>query len=136
MQNNDAKPLSAKESGDHAIEVSISNILRGGLILASTTVTAGAVLFLSERGGEKLQLFQFHTQEQNLCSVSGIINRALSGDSLGLMQLGVLLLLATPFVRVAFAGIAFAKHRDYLYVVISAVVMAALLFGLFSASGG
>jgi uncharacterized membrane protein len=48
--------------------------------------------------------------------------------------LGVLLLIATPIARVVFAVVSFAMERDWLYVAISAVVLAILAFGLLHSS--
>ena len=49
----------------------------------------------------------------------------------GLIQLGVLLLIATPVARVVFSAWAFARQRDWTYVLVTLFVLAVLLFGLF-----
>jgi uncharacterized membrane protein len=46
------------------------------------------------------------------------------------MQLGLLLLIATPIARVAFSIFAFALERDWLYVGLTTVVFAVLLFSI------
>ncbi len=46
------------------------------------------------------------------------------------IQLGLLLLIATPIARVAFSVVAFAVQRDRVYVGLSAVVLAVLLWSL------
>jgi uncharacterized membrane protein len=48
--------------------------------------------------------------------------------------LGVLLLIATPILRVAMALVGFAMERDRQYVLIAAIVLALLLYSL-SAGG-
>ncbi len=53
------------------------------------------------------------------------------GDPAAIIQLAVLLLIATPVARVVFALIAFGIERDKLYVAVSALVLAVLLFGFF-----
>jgi uncharacterized membrane protein len=45
--------------------------------------------------------------------------------------LGILLLIATPVCRVLFAIVAFVLEGDRLYVVVSLLVLAVLLFGMF-----
>ena len=52
-----------------------------------------------------------------------------------IIQLGLLLLIATPVARVLFSAIAFAIERDYMYVVITLIVLAILLYSLFGWSG-
>jgi len=49
-----------------------------------------------------------------------------------MVQLGLVLLIATPVARVALTLGAFILQRDRLYVVLTTVVLALLLFGLFS----
>ena len=68
--------------------------------------------------------------QQNLQSVPGILSdvRAVSGR--GIIQLGLLLLIATPVFRVIFAVIGFARQRDWLYVGIASVVLLLLTVSL------
>jgi len=47
------------------------------------------------------------------------------------VQLGLVLLIATPMVRVALTLVAFLWQRDRLYVCITAFVLALLVYGLF-----
>jgi uncharacterized membrane protein len=49
-----------------------------------------------------------------------------------IIQLGLLLLIATPVARVAFSAVAFAIEHDYMYVVITLIVLAILSYSLFS----
>jgi uncharacterized membrane protein len=52
----------------------------------------------------------------------------LQGD--GVIQFGLLVLIATPIVRVILAVAAFAIERDGLYVVIGLIVLAILTYSL------
>jgi uncharacterized membrane protein len=47
-----------------------------------------------------------------------------------MIQIGILLLIATPILRVAFSLIGFALERDRKYVMITAIVLTLLLCGL------
>jgi uncharacterized membrane protein len=58
------------------------------------------------------------------------VRDALAGSGRGLIQLGALLLIATPVARVVFTIYAFSRRRDVLYVVVTLVVLALLLFSL------
>jgi uncharacterized membrane protein len=50
------------------------------------------------------------------------------------IQLGILVLIATPVARVLFSMLGFALERDWMYVVITAIVLALLLYSLISPS--
>jgi uncharacterized membrane protein len=52
------------------------------------------------------------------------------GDASAVIDLGILLLVATPICRVMFAVIAFVLEKDRLYIAVSAIVLAVLLFGM------
>jgi uncharacterized membrane protein len=52
----------------------------------------------------------------------------------GIIQLGLLLLIATPIARVAFAAYGFARQRDWMYVGIAAFVLSVLLYGVFASN--
>jgi uncharacterized membrane protein len=66
----------------------------------------------------------------DLRTLSGIVKDALAFRGRGLIQLGLLLLIATPLARVAFSVVAFAIQRDRLYVGVTLIVLAVLIYSL------
>ena len=115
---------------DFRIEQVVGNLLRAGVVVAAAVVCAGAIVFLIRHGGERPQYGIFHGEPSELRSVAGIVNGALTGRGRGLIQLGLLLLVATPVARVVFSVAGFALEGDRAYVVITLVVLAVLLFSL------
>jgi uncharacterized membrane protein len=63
------------------------------------------------------------------------VRDALAMRGRGIIQLGLLLLIATPVARVAISVVAFAVQRDRLYVAITLLVLAILLCSLMSGQG-
>ena len=116
---------------DRLIDARISVILRSGMIVSAIVIFLGGVLFLLHHGGAIPSYRVFHGVSAPLNSVAGIVHQALHGHALGIIQLGLLLLIATPVARVLFSVIAFWMERDYLYVVISGLVFAILIYSLF-----
>jgi uncharacterized membrane protein len=53
-----------------------------------------------------------------------------------MIQLGIILLIATPVLRVAVSLVGFALERDRVYVAITGLVLAILLYSLFSGHRG
>jgi uncharacterized membrane protein len=78
----------------------------------------------------------FAGQPAELRSVRSVVAGALALRGQWVIQLGLLVLIATPIARVAFALLAFARQRDGIYVAVSALVLAVLLFSLFGGVGG
>ena len=74
----------------------------------------------------------FRGEPRGLRALSSIVagNGALS--SRWIIQLGLVLLIGLPILRVALSLIAFVVQRDRLYDVLTAVVLGLLTFGLLS----
>lgn len=122
--------MSKREWTDFRIEQIIGNLLRAGVIIAAVVVLAGGVLYLAHHGREHPDYQSFHDEASNLRSVSGVVHDALHGDSAGIVQLGLLLLILTPIARVVFSAVGFLEERDHMYTVITLIVLAVLIFSL------
>jgi uncharacterized membrane protein len=117
---------------DVRIEQAVGILLRVGVILSAAVVLVGGVLYFLEYGHEEaVNLKTFKGEPSDLRSPVGIVTDALTGDSRAIIQLGLLLLLATPIARVLFSVIAFARQGDSLYVGLTLVVLTLLLGSLF-----
>jgi uncharacterized membrane protein len=122
--------MSPKNWNDQRIEVIIGTLLRTGVILAATVVLFGGALYLVRYGHEAANYATFHGEPESLKSVSDIVHGSLGGSALAIIQLGLLLLIATPVARVVFSAIAFAIEHDSMYVVITLIVLGVLLYSL------
>jgi uncharacterized membrane protein len=116
---------------DERVEEIIGLLLRGGVTISAVTVLAGAIWYLAHSGSEPLDYRVFRGEPAGLRSIGGVVRGALDGHDTSLIQLGLLLLIATPVARVAFSIVAFALQRDRAYVVISLIVLVVLLYSLF-----
>ena len=115
---------------DQRVEVIIGNLLRAGVVLAAAVVLVGAAVYLVRHGSAAPHYAVFQGEPTDLRTPSGVIADAVAMRGRGIIQLGLLLLLATPVARVAFSVFAFAMERDVLYVVVTLIVLAVLAFSL------
>lgn len=115
---------------DYKLEQIIGALLRAGVILSAIVVFAGGVLYLVQHGGEPADYRTFHEPPAELRSVSGTVKDALTWQSDGIMQLGLLLLILTPIARVVFSALGFAMEGDRMYVGITMLVLAVLILSL------
>lgn len=115
---------------DAQMDTAIAAILRTGVVLAAMIVLAGGVFFLHRYGGTFPDYRVFHGEPSDLRSLTGIIEDALARRPRGIIQCGLLLLIATPIMRVAFAVAAFALQRDRVYVMVTLIVLGVLLYSL------
>ncbi|MCH8199988.1 MAG: DUF1634 domain-containing protein [Chloroflexi bacterium] len=93
-------------------------------------IAVGGVAYLVTSGGQVPHYETFRGEPSDLRSIHGIVVDAAQLHARGVIQLGLLLLVATPIARVIGALGAFALRRDATYVVISSLVLAALLYSL------
>ncbi len=122
--------MNAPRVTDTGIERMVSVLLRTGVLIAGATVLAGGVYFIARHGAELTDYHYFNGQP-SIDRVAGqIVKGAIALRARSIIQLGMLLLIATPIARVAFSLIGFALERDRTYVVITALVLAILLFSL------
>jgi uncharacterized membrane protein len=115
---------------DERIDLAISIILRIGVGVAALVVLTGGIYYLSRHGAEFPHYRTFLGQPAELRSLPGIVGFALSSHSRGIIELGLLLLIATPIARVAFCVVAFALQRDRAYVVVTLIVLTVLVYNL------
>jgi uncharacterized membrane protein len=130
-----------KMPDDARMDQTLGNLLRAGVLLAAVVTAVGGAIYLAKRwneGAPDLHQFAYADKDKappaELSSVAGVAAYAFNGHGAGLIQLGVLLLIATPVARVAFSVYAFARQRDVLYVVVTVIVLALLLFSLFGSN--
>lgn len=118
---------------DRQMETIMGRLLQFGVLLASLVMAIGGGIYVREHHSEIPNYKIFSPEPQALRHFGGILHGVAAGNSAAIIQLAVLLLIATPVARVVFALIAFAMERDKLYVLVSALVLAVLLLGFLRA---
>jgi uncharacterized membrane protein len=112
------------------MELWLGRVLQAGVALAAFFVFTGGVLFLVRHGQEAPAYETFRGEPEPLRRLVGILKEAGAFGGRGLIQLGLLVLIATPVARVAFSLFVFARQRDRMYVGITSVVLVLLLLSL------
>ena len=115
---------------DEDVDVVLSRVLQIGVMLSAAIVLGGAAIYLTKRINLAPDYRVFKGEPADLRSVSGIFADVSDWSGRGFIQLGLLVLIATPIARVVFSVIGFARQRDWLYVGITAVVLALLTFSI------
>jgi uncharacterized membrane protein len=115
---------------DFDIERMVGVLLRAGVFIAGAVVLYGGILFLIRHGGEPVHVGKFVGEPAIDRYALQIMKGAVSGRARSIIQLGILLLIGTPIARVALSLFGFLVERDRKYVVITAIVLAVLLYSL------
>jgi uncharacterized membrane protein len=127
----DEKPSHDTEFDDARMELIMGRLLQAGVLLAAGVVFAGGVVYLFAHAGERSNYRVFVARPVGLRHPNALLAGVAAGDASAIIQLGILLLVATPICRVIFAVLAFMREGDRLYVAVSLIVLAVLLFGMF-----
>jgi len=120
---------SSPRMNDQRLETIIGRLLQIGVGLAVAIVVCGGVGYLAAHRHEPADRTVFVGEPAELENLSGIIALAVRFDPSGVIQLGILVLIATPIARVVFSIYAFELERDRLYVAVTLIVLALLVVG-------
>lgn len=123
--------MNVKAPHESTLDFILSVVLRIGLALSIFTVLIGGGLFLWEHAGEAIDYRIFTGEPASLMGIKTILTSAYRDRSLAIVQLGIILLVATPVTRVASCILVFLKERDFLYVGLASFVLIVLLISLF-----
>ena len=122
--------MTARDWNDNRMENTISLMLRTGVILSAAIVVLGAAAYLWRHGFAPADYRVFKGEPSGLRGVRGILRGVSRLHSRAFIQLGLLVLIATPVGRVAFSIYGFAREGDRMYAIFTAIVLAILLFSL------
>jgi len=118
------------------VEMFIGQQLRWGVITASVIAFIGGIIYLYSHGGDTPAYHVFNGAPEYVRYLPGIFHGVARLDGMAIIQLGVVVLLATPITRIAFSVVAFAMEKDRLYVMITLLVLSIIIFSIFSGLGG
>jgi len=95
------------------IERTVNLVLTAGIVVTVALLVAGLVLSIVKGQGLPARIVPLGDLSSLLADL----------DPAAYLSLGIVVLIATPFVRVAGTIVAFARQRDRRYVLLTAVVL-------------
>ncbi len=101
-------------------------VLQGGVLLSAVIILLGVILLPTRPGGlspQRLLVFPF--------TWSTLVAELTQFRPQSIITVGLLVLIATPVLRVAVSIVTFAVEHDRKYIVITCLVLAILLFSIF-----
>ena len=115
---------------DEQVDRAIGVLLRVGVMLAAVVVLVSAVWLHTQTTPDVGTYRDFRGEPAELRSPTAVVHGAMHGDAAAWIQLGLLILIATPVARVAYSVLAFSLQHDWTYVAVTLIVLAVLLYGL------
>ncbi|HEU0227667.1 MAG TPA: DUF1634 domain-containing protein [Arachidicoccus soli] len=124
---------------DKDISQIIGYILRYGVYLSLSIALVGGIVYLFRHGNE-INLFQhkaFVEKDENITELlKNTFKGIVQGHGYYIIELGILLLIATPLSRVIFSLFAFKLEGDNLYVLITFIVLLIIIISIITGFGG
>ncbi|MFD2147857.1 DUF1634 domain-containing protein [Mucilaginibacter antarcticus] len=120
---------------DVIIQDIIGWVLRIGVLLSITIVVFGGAIYLY-RNGQKLADYHTFKGIPDFVRPGAIVKGVFSLRGRAIIQAGIVLLIATPVMRVVFSAIGFILEKDYLYTFITIIVLAVIFFSLLTGQAG
>ena len=130
------KDAAGDTSGDGTsrdLSLLVARTLRIGVALAGLIALAGGIGYLWRHGSETLpdlSRFSYNALPESAeayTTLGGIFGSVGQMNPIGWIQLGVLVLILTPFLRVVISFFDFLKQRDWLYAGITAFVLGVII---------
>ncbi len=116
--------MTTKKFNDTDLQAIIGNVLRYGVLLALSVALIGGIILLFTQSGETVDFATFTEKHDNIYIVfDNIIRGVAQGDGEAIIFLGVLLLFLTPALRLILSLISFFLERDWLYIIITLIVI-------------
>jgi len=129
-ERNGEHPLTIPER--HPMEIWISYVLRGGVLIAAAIIALGLLIFVLHGSAPSTAaaLRAAHTGPDARLSPGDIAASIRSGHGRGIIYLGLLALILTPVARVAMTAVLFILQRDRIFTVVTCIVLLILIAGL------
>ncbi len=108
----------------------MGNLLRYGVLLSAAIVIVGGAIYLARHGHEQPAFRSFSGEPEQFTNLTMIFEYAWMGSGRAIIQVGVLVLIATPIARIIFSIIGFIKEKDVLYTGITLFVLGVIIASL------
>ncbi|WP_035645172.1 DUF1634 domain-containing protein [Flavobacterium resistens] len=110
--------------GEKDFQAIVGNLLRYGVWISLSVAFIGGIVYLMHHGNDIEDYSVFKENDRNIFEVIADVYRGvIQGNGEFLIFFGIILLFLTPVFRVLLSLFSFLIERDYLYVVITLIVI-------------
>jgi uncharacterized membrane protein len=115
-----------------SIEEKLARVMLWGVLAAAAIMLVGGLIHLVQVPDGPVGDHIFRGEPRDLRDPVAIVTSALQWNELSFIQLGVLLLLLNPLLRVILSAVSFARDRNRTFLVVSLLLVAILCYSLVS----
>ena len=118
------------------MQMIIGWVLRAGVFLSMAVVFLGGVVYLYRHGQDTTSYSTFKGVPGFVQTLPAIFNGVMVLKGRAIIQAGIILLIATPVVRVMCSAVGFILEKDHLYTAITFLVLLIILMSMLSGHAG
>lgn len=119
-----SKVMMHEKFGEKSFQTIIGNLLRYGVWISLSVAFIGGIVYLMHHGNDIEDYSVFKENDRNIFEViTAVVNGVISGSGEFLIFFGIILLFLTPVFRVLLSLFSFLIEKDYLYVIITLIVI-------------
>ncbi|KAF2507061.1 DUF1634 domain-containing protein [Flavobacterium zhairuonense] len=119
-----SKAMQHEKFGEKDFQTIVGNLLRYGVWISLSVAFIGGIIYLMHHGSDIEDYSVFKENDRNIFEVIADVYRGvIQGNGEFLIFFGIILLFLTPVFRVLLSLFSFLIERDYLYVVITLIVI-------------
>ncbi|MEO6176741.1 MAG: DUF1634 domain-containing protein [Flavobacterium circumlabens] len=123
--------MTTEKFGEKDFQKMVGNVLRYGVWISLSVAFIGGVVYLLHHGSEIENYSVFKENDRNIFEViTAVYNGVIQGRGESIIFFGVVLLFLTPVFRVLLSLFSFLLEKDYLYVVITAIVICIIIMSI------
>lgn len=119
-----SKIMQNEKFGEKDFQTIIGNLLRYGVWISLSVAFIGGVVYLMHHGNDIEDYSVFKENDRNIFEViAAVYHGVIQGNGQYLIFVGIILLFLTPVFRVLLSLFSFLLEKDYLYVIITLIVI-------------
>lgn len=126
-----SKTMTQEKFGEKDFQTIIGNLLRYGVWTSLSVAFIGGIVYLLHHGNELEDYSVFKENDRNIFEViTAVYQGVIQGRGEFIIFLGIVLLFLTPVFRVLLSLFSFFLEKDYLYVVITTIVIGIIVLSI------
>ncbi|KLT69809.1 MULTISPECIES: DUF1634 domain-containing protein [Flavobacterium] len=123
--------MTQEKFGEKDFQTIIGNLLRYGVWTSLSVAFIGGIVYLLHHGNELEDYSVFKENDRNIFEViTAVYQGVIQGRGESIIFLGIVLLFLTPVFRVLLSLFSFFLEKDYLYVVITTIVIGIIVLSI------
>ncbi|MBP1221670.1 putative membrane protein [Flavobacterium sp. 1355] len=123
--------MTHEKFGEKDFQKIVGNLLRYGVWISLSVAFIGGIVYLLHHGNDIENYSVFKENDRNIFEViAAVYNGVIKGGGESIIFFGIVLLFLTPVFRVLLSLFSFLLEKDYLYVVITTIVIGIIIMSI------